>query len=170
MRNVLQLGLYTSAEWAILTADNWIERMAQKKKQFHLPGFYTEDKTPFRYFGVDVSPSSINYLREGYKVWNNVYFITCGISDKFSIEKFQNKYYNEETRKWYNYLDEVNNTLFVFVPFVLLLENIGIEDLSVLAVDIDGYEPEVFSTMNEWNIKPEFITVEISTKWVSKSC
>ena len=165
MRNILQLGLANRTEWIYLTADNWVEMMSHQKKEHQLPDFYTQNPEPFRYFGVDVSPSSINEVRDSNKDHQNSFFIACGISDRFSIENFPNRYYSEETHQWYDYIREKDNTRFIFVPFTFLLDNMEIEDIAVLAVDVDGYEPEIFSTIHQWSIKPEFITIEMSVQY-----
>lgn len=166
MRNVLQLGLCTSAEWIYLTDPNWIQKMSKEPKVRQLPEFYTENPEPFRYFGVDVSPSSIHDVREYNPNAENAFFIACGISDKHTIQNFPNKFYDLKINEWYEYQSEKNNTLFVFMPLRFLINSLGIEDLTVLAVDIDGHEDEAFFDIVDWEIKPEFISIEISTLWI----
>lgn len=168
MRNVLQLGLCTSAEWIYLTDPNWIELMKTEPKTRQLPEFYTENPESFRFFGVDVSPSSIYDVRNNYPNYENSFFIACGISDKHAIQNFPNKFYDLAINEWYNYKDEKNNTLFVFMPLRFLINSLGVDNISVLAVDIDGHEDEAFFDIADWEIKPEFISIEISTLWIEE--
>lgn len=163
MRNIIQVGLYKWAEWAYLTQNDWTTLMPDLKKTHHLPAFYMDNPEPFRYFGVDVSPSSIKHCQEVYKDYQNTYFIACGIGENFSVENVQNRNYSKETTgAWYDYIDEKYNTLFVFAPFSFILHNLGIQDVAVLALDIDGYEVELLSDIKNWEIKPELISLEMS--------
>ena len=160
MRNVIQLGLHTEAEWAYLTQPGWIEAMGDERKQHKLPDFFKDDPEPFQYFGLDISPSSVAMVREKYKELSNAYFIACGLGDEFSIENTPNRFYTDTT-EWYDFNDERKNTLFVVAPFSFVINNLGVKEVSVLAMDIDGYEHEVLSTFGEWEIHPDLITTEI---------
>ena len=166
MRNALQLGLYTAADWAFLTQEDWVKEMETQRPQHQLPNIYTDDPSPFRYFGVDVSPDSINAVRENYKDYDNVFFLVCGVGDKHAIQNFPNKFYDMEINNWYEFHKEKKDALFVFMPLSFLIENLGIEELALLAVDIDGHEDEAFHNISDWKIKPELITIEISSLWM----
>ena len=167
MRNILQLGLYQTAEWAYLTLPGWEDMVKGQKPENRLPDFYMDDPESFRYFGVDVSPRSINHVALKYKLFPNTFFIACGVGKDFAIENTPNPYYDYDpmVARWYEYLNEKDDTLFTFVPFPFLLENLGIDELTVLAVDIDRFEPQIFSSINDWKIFPEFVTVEVSPRF-----
>lgn len=162
MRTVIQVGLHKTAEWSYLVKDNWQEEMLTMRPQYHLPDYLKEDPTPFRYFGIDTSPSSVLETRRQYGNLPNTHFLTCGISDKFAIHKFHNKYYDPDNPhcQWNEYLPEQENMSFPFMPFNFIVEELGIDHITVLGADIDGHEDEMFANLMDWKVRPEIITVE----------
>lgn len=162
MRNVIQIGLYKSAEWTFLTSEHWVQLMLKEQpRHYHLPDFFTENPEPFRYFGIDSSPSAISYVTERFTDRrNNVFFLVCGVAGEFNIHNYANEKYHDNMG-WYEWYKECQYTLFAFMPLQFIIENIGIEDLSILAIDVGGHEDEMFGNIANWKIKPELITVEV---------
>ena len=165
MRNVIQIGLYKSAEWAFLTQWNWIEVMRKgawrgdvDPKIYQLPEFYTQDTEPFRYFGLDISPKSISLLTDFYHDFENVNFITCGVGGELSVRKHLDEKYGDG---WNIFSYEKANVLFLVMPFNMVIDALGVDNIAVLALDIDCKESPFFSTIDEWKVLPEFITMEI---------
>ena len=162
MRTVIQVGLYKTAEWSYLVEDNWHERMKAIHAQFRLPDFYAENPEPFRYIGIDVSPTSVLETRRAYEHLPNTKFLACGVSETFALHAFHNKNYdpNKKDMAWNEHLPEQENMIFPFMPFRFIIEHLDIENLTVLAIDVDGYEDELFSEITGWRFRPELISVE----------
>ena len=167
MRNVIQIGLFKSVEWSYLTQENWIGIMMNggwrgdvNPEVYKLPGFYTHDSSPFRFFGLDISPKSISLLTDFYYGIENLHFIACGVGSKLSIGNHLD-FYNESDKDWNIFLYEKANTLFLIMPFNMIIDALGIDNIAVLALDIDDNETSFFSTIDDWKILPEFITMEM---------
>lgn len=162
MRNILQLGLHDTVEWFYLNDANWVKHLDERPQRERLPKFYAEDPEPFRYFGIDVSPGSVNTCYSKFKGQDNTHFIACGVGSSFSVETVPNRYYNdEELKDWYKFCDEKENVLFIFMPLKFIIDQLGITDLTALVMDIDGYELDAISDIHTWDIKPEFISFEM---------
>lgn len=164
MRNVIQLGLHKNAEWSYLTQENWLFVMRENlRSQYRLPTYFTQDESTFRYFGIDASPNSVDRVRKIYNNCPNAYFIACCLTTNFSIEKIINADYSEEMCGYWNeFWGEEKHILYPGMPLSFLIENLGVEDISVLASDIDYSEVNAFSDIHAWKIKPEMISYELA--------
>ena len=159
MRTVIQLGLYTTALWTYLTRDDWVDYMRNEldQPQDILPEFFTEDPTPFQFYGVDVEPESIAHVANSdrYKDFSNIMWICTGISDDYYLMQPTSRY---NGAKWYQF--STANKMHVYITMKHLIDSISPETFDVLAIDIDGYEHYIFDDMENWSILPTYITME----------
>ena len=159
MRTIIQLGLHTSAIWTYLTREDWVDYMRNRLSDNSktLPDFFTEDHTPFQFYGVDIEPESIAYVanKGRYRDSPNITWICAGISDDHYLMKPTSRY---DSAEWYQF--STNNKMHVYITMKHLVDSISPETFDVLAIDIDGYEHYIFKEMAEWSILPTYITLE----------
>lgn len=124
-----------------------------------IPRAYYEDPTPFRYYGLDVCPESIDHVAKRYRDIENAKFICAGLSDGV----YTNKDFSWDP--WANFdwhhLDIKTNTIYIFFSLPMLLELLKIDHLDILALDIDGYEHFVLNDIHNWKILPDLICCEL---------
>lgn len=166
MRNVVQIGLATIADYIFLTSENWVDYLEWRYRRT-LPYFIYKlfdedlkaDSSPFRYFGIDFSPSSISNLSKEHLDNEHACFICVGIgSDYGVIRKTPEREHFDKYNEFYG-----NNTC-VIVPFNFLIDHLNLKSIDIFAVDVDGYEMALFRTFDCWKIKPDRITVEVHSK------
>ena len=157
MRNVMQIGLHTSIEWAYLTWEDWVHG-ARHPFQV-LPEVLAVDPSPFAYYGVDVVPESIVYCSEKAKKrgYSNCKFVCAGVSD-ISGSKGESKW---EKQDWHSIDINCDNIEYLFLPIPSLIEMLCLDALDVLALDIDKYEYKVLQNIKDWAIKPRFMSIEV---------
>ncbi len=160
MRTCIQLGLNTSADWAYLTQYDWVDymRTVLDRPQHILPELFTEDSTPFKYYGIDIEPESIAHVANSdrYKDFTNVTWICAGISDTHYLIEPTSRYHGSE---WYNF--PIHNKMHVYITMKHLINQISPPTFDIFALDIDGYEHYIFNDMAEWPLLPTFITIEL---------
>ena len=155
MRKCLQIGLQRTAEYAYLADEGWVDACVSDPLKT-LPDFFKTDPTPFRYFGVDRDFYSLQQLSKEYpevrydnivtRTWCHAYLS----GDK-----------TPSTRVHYSSLYQTEPS-WICVPtitFSHLLASLRLNRIDVLAMDIEGFEYEIFRDY-DWQLKPRFIAVE----------
>ena len=162
MRNVIQIGLHQSLEFLYLTESDW-RKYYLDPSQMHsvneferIPYDFLPDPEPFRYYGVDCCPESIVHLAPQIASNPNARLICCGISDSFYGIADWNQ--AENLGDW---LHINHNIVYPCVTMPMLFELLSIDDLAILALDIEGYEYFVLDTIKDWPFLPKFISVEV---------
>ena len=160
----LQIGLDGIAEYIYLTHPNWKDHMhAHIEPLKHVPKAL--DYKEWQYFGVDVNPTSIDFMAYRYRLKNAKFIIACVKGDNkvgfvnYVISRIAGDIYKK------NVTYELNNDLVqtcyvVKMSLSTLINLLGLQTLDVLAVDIEGTEQEIFENY-DWKIKPRYISVEM---------
>ena len=161
MRTVIQLGLHTSAEWIYLSnKEGWVDDYPPKREYEEVPAFFQDDPEPFRYFGVDYAPESIAYVANKYpSLTYHADFICCGISDRIysSLQHSKTWWVGQS---WY-FIDIFPHIIYPFIPLSVLFRMLNLNSVDILAMDIDGYEHIVLADIDNWEILPKLIVVEV---------
>ena len=155
MRTCLQIGLQRTAEYAYLAEEGWLGADVEDDLKT-LPDFLKADPSPFRYIGVDRDFYSLQQLSKEYpevryndivaRTWCHAYIR----GDK-----------TPSTRVHYSSLYQTEPS-WICVPtitFSHLLASLRLKEIDVLAMDIEGFEYEIFRDY-DWQLKPKFIAVE----------
>lgn len=160
VRTVIQLGLHTSAGWAYLARDDWREIHDERIEIQKVPDCFLDDPTPFRYFGLDCCPESIDYVAVRQQEYApSAKFMCLGVSDKaytnvgFGWNRWQDC-------GWHS-IELHKNVVYLFLPFSMILRLLEIESLDILVMDIDGYEYLVFNDVQYWHTLPKCIVMEL---------
>lgn len=167
MNTCIQIGLHNTCEYLYLTQDNWLELMPEQAEFKRLPDVIVDalEKQHFRYYGIDRNPASLGKLMESYE-FNNAYveWICAQIATKYE-EISQHNHVNDHLPERF-FPQEIRDAFFWIpsLPFDVLLENLKLEQIDVLALDIEGDEQQFFEDYS-WSIAPKFISIE--THWAN---
>lgn len=158
MRTCLQIGLNQTAEYIYLTEPNWVAKPVDSLKE--LPSILKQDKTPFRYYGVDCGLSGLEYLRKKHHYSNAKWINAFVIGDKEDAHCLQEV--RTVIKRQMGYDSQELRGEGIFIPetrFSDLLKNIHY-DIDVLAMDIEGGEHTIFEEY-DFKVKPTFVAVEV---------
>lgn len=155
MRTAIQMGLGRYTEYLYLSYPNWSEIPDSQHPWVSVPESLKENTEPFRYYGLDINPESIALLANMHYDNENASFMCVGVGERQNILEPDDKI----TDGGYPFLKGRIN--FLVMPFSDIIRMLDISDISVLAVDVDGYEPGLVRDMRKWDILPTYITMEM---------
>ena len=162
MRNVIQIGLHRSAEYAYLSRPDWIDiyrkRHQDKLHRFEiLPESFFHDPSEFRYVGIDLCPESVSYVASKYADdYPNARFMCGGVSDRsYTIDNW------DQAENLGDYLDINRNIIYPFFDMPTWIDLLRMSALDILAIDVEGYEHFIFNNISSWKVLPKFISLEV---------
>ena len=145
--NCLQIGFGNSAEYTYL-----VGHQTEQTNSVYRP----EDLSPsdrWYYYGVDSDP--VNTVDWNQKQIPNTNWINVFISNEpgvINIESVENMAPRNKQL--------LGQTFFVGkITLSQLIENLNLNSLEILAMDLNGYEIEVFDEY-DWDIKPQYLIIE----------
>ena len=150
MKTCVQIGLHKTAEYLYL-----YDRSLEIPERCDVPSSFLE--ADYRYIGVDSDPFSIARMSDTYADSDRHQWVCAKIGKQWGIESTQACW--GEPRHLLpdpNKLREVLVGTYSLYDFFLLLK---IQDIDLLAMDIEGAEVDCFKTYN-WSIKPSLLRVE----------
>ena len=159
MREVMQIGLHAWAEWVYLTEDNWVEIHPLCQRQKQVPPHFLDNPEPFRYYGVDCAPESVDLLSKQFKDNPRAKWLCAGLSDR-NASNIHYKAFLGERKDWH-VMDINQNVIYIFIPINTLFDSLAMTELDSRAVDVDGFEHALVDTLEQWHVKPQFISIEL---------
>ena len=146
----IQIGLGWTAEYDYLAEDDWKSKMQDNHRNFHIPVFLHK-YNKWKYYGIDADGDSIAHLIKTKDKRDNVQWIQAAISNDKIIELNHNRFHMNPF---------FDTCLVPAITFDDLLDLVGIEEIAILAIDIEGQEIDILKEYS-WDIKPEYIAVEV---------
>ena len=149
--NCVQLGINVDAEYLYLAQPNWRELMPQQDTVKQLPDIFKGDM--WHYTGVDSDVVCIAEHLADNKHSLNVDWVCACIAAEHT---------HKHVNSWF--LSRGFGVGVITLEMLLTnIPNVQERGISVLAMDIEGYEYEILRSYN-WSIKPKFIAVEAHTR------
>lgn len=158
---VMQIGIYTVADYAYLSEPNWQQVMRKVSELKHVPPQLHHIKD-WKYIGVDCDVASIAAMSR--QIQNAIWcprFITgkdTGHTYRYSSDAF-------EDITGIPFGLSAPNVFIHKTPLSDFLKELEISHLDVLAVDIEGSEVELFENY-DWQVKPTYLPIEFHHKFV----
>jgi len=146
LKTVVQIGLNKTAEYVPLVTGARQPSTGALPQQVHWIPMEVRQGT-WRYFGIDADPSSIHEMLSLYDPHPNIHFMNVCVGETAGIV---------ERVSWFFMGKRHYVSCF---PLHDLLDALQIEQLEVLAIDIEGAELPVLAAFS-WEIQPEFLAVE----------
>ena len=149
----LQIGLATVAEYLRLTEGDWRDWQANVYPLEKIPAEVYADIDGWKFYGVDRDPHSIAYLSKKHG--------TQGHWINASIKTDTPQFVETDSWDWCRGIPHGNYA----VPLTLqqVFEGFNLNELDVLAIDIEGAEFDALEQHDFNQISPRFISVEIHT-------
>ena len=147
----IQLGIKDSPEYLYLTQPNWQSHTHKRGKVRwgQIPKSITNIVTDWEYIGVDADIASITQMIDAHPTQRSrVNWICAALSDKPELVSVHSFY--ESSKKYQMQTTTLDS----------LLESIAPKEITVLAMDLDGWEHRIFQNFSfKW--KPKFIALEM---------
>ena len=145
--NCIQIGIDQSAEYTYLVGcPDSNDSLIWKPPDYN-------SSPQWDYYGVDANPLCIldwNKKQIPQTKWINVFLAKeAGIAETFEIGNIRSEH-----------VSELGNNLYIGkITLSQLIRNLGLNNIEILVMDIEGYELEVFYEY-DWQIKPRYLIVE----------
>ena len=166
-RICIQIGLGGTAEYIYLAHPQWRKLLSKQKPLKRIPDALCDldDNRHWHYYGIDGSFGSIVFCTARYsllpqKQKKHVNWICTPIGDspKFYALTYL-PFRNPSEQKPEGFFVGHTRHLIFGMPFDWILQTLGIQEIDVLAIDIEGFESVLFANYN-WEIRPKFIAIE----------
>ena len=166
-RICIQIGLGGTAEYIYLAHPQWRERLPKQKPLKRIPDALCDpdDNRYWHYYGIDGSLGSIVFCTARYsflprKQKKRVNWICTPIGDSPKFHALTYSHFrNPSEQVSEGFFLGKKRPLIFGVPFDWILQTLEIQEIDVLAIDIEGFESVLFANYS-WEIRPKFITIE----------
>ena len=155
---VVQAGLYCESEFIMLAQHNWKKLLVDKKYTWS-QRIADELKyiDIFRYFGIDCDPASVTYIGERYKEALRNEHVVLACLGLHWLPKMK-------VTPMIGWFESSKNSSAVFMNLDMFFDSIGIDDLDLLVLDIEGFEYNVLKSYS-WKIKPKVMEIELHPRY-----